>query len=139
MKLKVKKLHPDAKLPTRAHHDDAGLDIYCYESVTLLPHEARNIPTGVAFEIPEGYVLLVWDKSSIGAKGIKTLGGVIDAGYRGEAFITLHNLRDEPYTFEAGHKLAQFLIQKVELWEVEEVHELSETKRGAGALGSTGK
>ena len=139
MKLKVKKLHPDAKLPTRAHNDDAGLDIYCYETITLAPQEIKNIPTGVAFEIPEGYVLLVWDKSSIGAKGMKTFGGVIDAGYRGEAFITLYNLRDEPYTFERGHKLAQLLIQKVELWEVEEVAELSETKRGTGALGSTGK
>lgn len=90
-------------------------------------------------EIPEGHVALVWDKSSIGGKGIKTLGGVLDAGYRGEIFITVHNLQDEAYTFEAGHKLAQVLIQKVELLDVEEVEELSETKRGEGRFGSTGK
>lgn len=90
-------------------------------------------------EIPEGYVALVWDKSSIGGKGIKTLGGVLDAGYRGEIFITVHNLHNESHTFEAGHKLAQVLIQKVELLDVEEVEELSETKRGEGRFGSTGK
>ena len=139
MKLKVKKLHVDARLPTRAHHDDAGLDIYCYESVTLTPHQTIKVPTGVAYEVPEGYVGLVWDKSSIGGKGIKTLGGVLDSGYRGELFVPLHNMSNESYTFEAGHKIAQMLIQKVELWEVEESDELSETKRGTGAFGSTGK
>jgi dUTP pyrophosphatase len=139
MTLKVKRLHPDAKLPTRAHHDDAGLDIYCYEAVTLPPHQTIKVPTGIAYEVPEGYVGLVWDKSSIGGKGIKTLGGVLDSGYRGELFVPLCNLFDEPYTFEAGHKIAQMLIQKVELWEIEEREELSETKRGTGAFGSTGK
>lgn len=139
MKLKVKKLRPEAKLPTRAHHDDAGLDIYSCEAITLQPHTTVKVQTGVAFELPEGYVGLVWDKSSIGGKGIKTLGGVLDAGYRGELFVPLHNLHDEPYTFEAGHKIAQMVIQKVELWEVEETDELSETKRGTGAFGSTGK
>lgn len=139
MKLKVKKLRPEAKLPTRAHHDDAGLDIYCCEDVTLLPHETTKIPTGIAYEVPEGYVGLIWDKSSVGGKGIKTLGGVLDSGYRGELFVPLHNLHNVPHTFEAGHKIAQMLIQKVELWDVEESDELSETKRGTGAFGSTGK
>lgn len=139
MNLKVKKIHPAAKIPTRAHHDDAGLDIYCYEAVTLLPHQTVKVPTGVAYGVPEGYVGLVWDKSSIGGKGIKTLGGVLDSGYRGELFVPLHNMSDEIYTFEAGHKIAQMLIQKVELWEVEEVEVLSETIRGEGSFGSTGK
>ncbi len=139
MNLKVKKLHLDAKLPTRAHHDDAGLDIYCYEKTILLPHTTIKVPTGIAYEVPEGYVGLIWDKSSVGGKGIKTLGGVLDAGYRGELFVPLYNLGNEPYIFEAGHKIAQMLIQKVELWEVEEVDVLSETVRGEGAFGSTGK
>lgn len=139
MKLKVKKLRAEANLPTRAHHDDAGLDIYCCEEVTLSPHETIKVPTGIAYEVPEGYVGLIWDKSSIGSKGVKTLGGVLDSGYRGELFVPLHNLQDTPFTFEAGNKIAQMLIQKVELWEVEESEELSETKRGTGAFGSTGK
>ncbi len=128
-----------AKLPTRAHYDDAGLDIYCYEPVTLSPHQTVKVSTGVAYEVPEGYVGLVWDKSSIGGKGIKTLGGVLDSGYRGELFVPLHNMSDEVYVFGAGHKIAQMLIQKVELWEVEEVDVLSETIRGEGSFGSTGK
>lgn len=139
MKLKVKKLRPDAKLPTRAHHDDAGLDVYCCEEITIPPHVTVKIPTGIAYEVPDGYCVFAWDKGSIGSKGIKTLGGVLDSGYRGELFIPMHNLNDEPYTFESGHKIAQMVIQKVELWEVEEAKELSETKRGTGAFGSTGK
>jgi dUTP pyrophosphatase len=139
MKLKVKKLHPDAKLPTRAHYDDAGLDIYCYEKITISPHATMKVPTGIAYEVPEGYCVFAWDKGSVGSKGIKTLGGVLDAGYRGELFIPMHNLNNEAYTFEAGNKIAQMVIQKVELWEVEEVDELSETKRGTGSFGSTGK
>lgn len=137
--LKVKKLHPDAKIPTRAHHDDAGLDVYCYETIILPPHKTVKVSTGIAYEVPDGYCVFAWDKGSVGSKGIKTLGGVLDSGYRGELFVPLHNLNDEPYTFEAGHKLCQLVIQKVELWEVEEAEELSETNRGAAGFGSTGK
>lgn len=139
MKLKVKKLHPDAKLPTRAHHDDAGLDIYCYEETIIPTHTTIKVPTGIAYEVPDGYCVFAWDKGSVGSKGIKTLGGVLDSGYRGELFIPMHNLNSEPYIFEAGNKIAQMVIQKVELWEVEESEELSETKRGMGSFGSTGK
>lgn len=139
MQLKIKKLHADAKLPTRAHSHDAGIDLYTYENVTLNPHETKNIKIGIALEIPENYVGLIWDKSSIGAKGIKTLGGVIDAQYRGEIGIMLHNLEDIAYTFEAGHKVAQLLIQKIEFPELIEITEMSETTRGEGGFGSTGK
>lgn len=139
MKLKVKKLRLEAKLPTRAHHDDAGLDIYCCEAVTLPPQTTMKIPTGISYELPEGYCGFAWDKSSVGSHGIKTLGGVLDSGYRGELFIPMRNLTDKEYTFEAGHKIAQMVIQKVELWEVEESQELSETIRGEGGFGSTGK
>lgn len=139
MKLKVKKIHPNAKLPTRAHHDDAGLDVYCVEETIIPPHTTMKVSTGIAYEVPDGYCVFAWDKGSVGSKGIKTLGGVLDSGYRGELFIPMHNLNNEPYTFEAGHKIAQMVIQKVELWEVEESQTLSETKRGTGAFGSTGK
>jgi dUTP pyrophosphatase len=97
------------------------------------------IPIGVAFEIEVGCVGLIWDKSSIGSKSLKTLGGVVDAGYRGEVSVMVHNLGDTSYTFEHGHKVAQLVIQKVEFPEIVEVDELSESLRGEGGFGSTGK
>lgn len=139
MKLKVQRLHKEAKLPTRAHHDDAGLDIYCYETITIPAYQTVKIPTGIAYEVPDGYCVFAWDKGSLGAKGLKTLGGVLDSGYRGEMFVPMHNLNDSPYVFEKGDKIAQIVIQKVELWEVEESDQLSETIRGKGGFGSTGK
>lgn len=139
MKLKIKKLHEDAKVPTRAHHDDAGIDLYACGNHVVLSHQTAMIPIGVTFEIENGCVGLIWDKSSIGSKSLKTLGGVIDAGYRGEVSVMVHNLSDSSYTFEHGHKVAQLLIQKVEFPEIVEVSELSESLRGEGGFGSTGK
>ena len=138
MKLKIKKLRVDAILPTRAHHDDAGADLYSCGDWEIAPGTRVVIPTGVALQIEDGYVGLIWDKSGIGAKGLKSLGGVLDAGYRGEIFVTLHNLSDVPYLFSHGHKIAQLLIQKVEFPELEEVTELDNSKRGDKGFGSTG-
>lgn len=139
MKLNIKKLHPEAKLPTRAHADDAGLDIYSLEAVTIEPGEKVALKTGFALAIPTGYVGLIWDKGSVGVKGgVKTLGGVVDAAYRGELIIGLVNLSKEEYKVEKGAKISQLLIQKVELPEVCEVSELDDTIRGAGGFGSTG-
>ncbi len=138
--LKIKKLRADATLPTYAHPGDAGLDIYTCESVSVEPGEKTVISTGIAMEIPEGYVGMIWDKSGIAIKnGIKTLGGVVDSGYRGEVLIGVINLSKERYTFEKGHKVAQMVIQKKEDVVVEEVQELSDTSRGEGRFGSTGK
>lgn len=140
MELRIKKLHPDAKIPTRAHADDAGLDLYCYEEFKLEPGERKSIPTGIAMEIPGGHVGLIWDKSGLSHKyGLKTFGGVADAGYRGEIHVGLINLSERPFIFEKGHKIAQILIQKVEILDCVEVSELSDTSRGEGRFGSTGK
>ncbi len=139
MKLFIKKCRDDARLPTRAHHDDAGIDLYACGSHTVEPGQTKMIPVGVAMEIEEGCVGLILDKSSIGSKGMKTLAGVIDAGYRGEVSAIVHNLADTAYTFEHGHKVAQMLIQKVEFPEIIEAVSLSESKRGTGGFGSTGK
>lgn len=139
MELKIKKLRSDARVPTRAHHDDAGIDLYACGDHTVLPHATTMIPIGVAFEIEVGCVGLIWDKSSIGSKSLKTLGGVIDAGYRGEVSVMVHNLGGTVYSFEHGHKVAQLLIQKVEFPEIVEVEELSSSLRGEGGFGSTGK
>jgi len=139
MKLNIKKLHPDAKLPTRAHADDAGLDMYSLEAITIAPGEKVALNTGIAMAIPTGYVGLMWDKGSVGVRGgVKTLGGVVDAAYRGDVIVGLVNLSKEPYIVEKGAKISQLLIQKVELPEVCEVSELDDTIRGEGAFGSTG-
>lgn len=139
MQLAVKKLIPEAKLPMRAHVDDAGLDLYSVEKCILQPGERRAIKTGIAMAIPAGYVGLIWDKSGVAAKGgVKTMGGVIDASYRGEVQVILSNLSDEAYNIEKGAKISQILIQKVELTEVCEVTELDATIRGEEGFGSTG-
>lgn len=139
MELRIQKLHEAAVVPTYAHKTDAGLDLCAREPITVFPGERAQVPTGLAFAIPEGYVGLIWDKSGISHKGgLKTLGGVIDAGYRGEVFIGIYNTSDEPYTFAVGDKVAQMLIQKVEHPTVVETDTLEDTERGEGAFGSTG-
>ncbi len=139
MQLKIKKIKSDAIVPTRAHHDDAGIDMYACGQYIVEPGTSVKIGTGVALHIEEGNVGLIWDKSGVSSKGIKTLGGVIDAGYRGEVFVTVQNLSDIVYKFEHGHKVAQMLIQKVEFPEIIEVDELNESLRGERGFGSTGK
>lgn len=138
MKLKIQKLDEQAELVPFDHATDAGMDIKLVEDVVLAPHVPTRVRTGLAVEIPEGYVGLIWDKSSIGALGIKTLGGVVDAGYRGEVFIIMLNMTDELISFTAGKKIAQMLVQKIEHPSIEYVQELSPSIRGTGGFGSTG-
>jgi dUTP pyrophosphatase len=140
MKIKIKKLHPDAKIPQYAHAGDAGMDLFTVEQFELEPGERKSIPLGLAMEIPEGYVGLIWDKSGLSHKyGIKSFGGVVDSGYRGEIHAGVMNLSDKYFSFEKGHKIAQLLIQKIEQAEFKEVEELSDSDRGEGRFGSTGK
>ncbi|MBI3671746.1 dUTP diphosphatase [Candidatus Azambacteria bacterium] len=139
MIVKFQKISDDAKVPAFAHKGDAGMDVFSFESLELLPGEIKAVATGVKMEIPEGYVALVWDKSGLALKnGVKTMGGVIDSGYRGEIKIIMTNLSKEVLKIEKGQKIAQMPIQKFESPEVEAVSELSETKRGDGGFGSTG-
>lgn len=139
MQLKVKKLNEDAKLPTHGHPGDAGMDFYTNETVHFAPGEKGKVPTGVAIEIPEGYVGLIWDKSSISFNlGLKILGGVIDAGYRGEIIMCLLNTTDKEVVLEKGHKVAQMIIQKFEHCDIVETTELSDTVRADRREGSTG-
>lgn len=139
MVLKVKKLHIDAKLPTHGHPGDAAMDFYCLEDVRFPPNKQERVRTGVAIEIPEGHVGLIWDKSSLSFNlGLKVMGGVIDAGYRGEIIMNLLNVSDKEVLLTKDHKVAQMLIQKFEHCDIIEVQEISETVRGAGREGSTG-
>lgn len=138
--LKIKKLKPEAKLPSYAHPGDAGLDL-CAAEVALIPaHTRAEISTGLAFEIPDGYVGLVWDKSGLAfKKGLTTMSGVLDAGYRGELKLLVYNTTDQDYSFNVGEKVAQLLIQPIERPEIAEADSLSETSRGEGGFGSTGR
>lgn len=116
------------------------MDLYTVEPVELNPGERKSIPLGIAIEIPAGYVGLIWDKSGLSHKyGIKHFGGVIDSGYRGEIHAGVMNLSDAYFKFEKGHKIAQLLIQKVEHADFVSVERLSDTARGEGGFGSTGK
>lgn len=140
MKLKVKKLNPEAKLPSKGHPGDAGMDFFATETVVFPPQSQQNVKTGVALEIPEGFVGLIWDKSSVSFnKGLKVMGGVIDSGYRGEVIMSLYNTSSKEQIIEKGNKIAQMIIQKFEDCEIEEVNEMSETVRGEGREGSTGQ
>lgn len=138
MKLKIKKLREDAILPSYAHKGDAGLDLFSCENCVLYPGEIKMVSAGIAIELPEGYVALVWDKSGIAARGIKTMGGVLDCIYRGELKVVMLNTTKEPYEIKKSQKIAQLLIQPIVTAEIEEVSELSESERGEGGFGSTG-
>jgi len=139
MELKVKRIHPDARLPLYQHQGDAGLDLFSAVDDVVKAGEVKPIPTGIKVAVPEGHVALVWDKSGISLKGIHRLAGVVDSGYRGEVRVVLANLGNEPFVIEKGMKIAQLLIQPVTRVEVVETENLEETSRGENGFGSTGK
>ncbi len=139
MKISIKKLNEKAKMPSYAHPGDVGLDLYSLEQKILMPGEHHIFSHGFALEFPEGYAAIVKDKSSISKAGLHTMGGVFDAGYRGEYNTHLVNLSDKPYTFEVGDKTSQLIIYPVAIAEIEEMNELSDSSRGEGRFGSTGK
>jgi len=138
MELKVKRIHPDAKLPIYGHPGDAGLDLFSIADRELAPGEVFAVPTGVQIAVPPGHVGLVWDKSGISLKGVHRLAGVIDAGYRGEIQVVMINLGGTPFAIRKGMKIAQMLVQPVTSVTVVESDALDDTSRGEGGFGSTG-
>lgn len=143
--LKIKKLNPDVSLPEKKTAGAACCDIACLSDMTIYPHEekAACIPTGLAFEIPKGYHIQIYLRSSTGANRHLRLAngtGIIDSDYRGEIKLLLENLGKQPEHVKAGQRLCQFMLVKDLQFEIkEEVKSLSETKRGKGAMGSTGE
>lgn len=129
-------------LPRRAHAGDAGADLYAAETCTLAPGERALIGTGIAIALPMGTVGLIHPRSGLAAKyGISIVNtpGTIDAQYRGELRICLLNTdRESPFTVERGMRIAQLVVQKVELVEFVEVTDLDDTQRGTQGYGSTG-
>ncbi len=139
MELKVKKLHPEAKIPVRKREGDAGLDLYSVEDTVLQPGEWKAIPTGVAVEIPEGYVGIIKDRSGLALKyALHCLAGVIDENYRGEVKVVIINLGKETVKLEKGSRIAQLLLVPYLKAEPIEVGDLSDTERGEEGFGSSG-
>lgn len=139
MTIKVERLDSRAVLPRRANSSDAGYDLCSLESYTLNPGQRRLFPTGIAMEIPDGFVGLVKPRSGLALKkGIDVLGGVIDSGYRGDIGVILLNTDSKPVVIGAGERIAQLLIQRVMLLEIEEASYLEASERGTGGFGSTG-
>lgn len=138
----LKRLDPDLPLPKRAHRGDAGADLYAAEDITLAPGERALVGTGIAIALPLGTVGLIHPRSGLAAKHGLTIvntPGTIDADYRGELKVCLLNTdKDTPFEVTRGMRIAQLVIQRVELADFVEVDELDETVRGAGGYGSTG-
>lgn len=142
--MKYKKLNPLAKAPAFASPDAAGADLYaCLDApVTIQPGQTAKIPTGIAMAIPQGYVGLVFARSSLGVKrdlAPANKVGVIDSDYRGEWLVFLHNHGSKPQTVQPEERIAQLVVVPVYHGVFEEAEELDETQRGQGGFGSTGR
>lgn len=166
MNVKVKKLHEDALIPTKAHISDAGFDLYASETVEIFAGETKLVPTGLAFELPQGYELQVRPRSGVSLhSSLKVILGTVDSGYRGEVGIIVHNADQVKYAssqrllapilagdndfnitkaavpstiISKGDKIAQAIIQKLPEIELVEVEELDGGERGIKGFGSTG-
>lgn len=144
LQIKFKKVSPDAKVPTKAYKTDAGYDLYPVSNKTIIVASQSRaiIPTGVAFEIPDGYFMKIFDRSGLASKNpLVTVAGVVDAGYRDEVKIVLANYSDFPTTIEPNTAIAQFVILPVPDVELSDVgeDELVISDRGVKGFGSSDK
>jgi len=141
MKIRIKKLHPDAHLPAYAHGpvEDAGMDLRAVEQVLMQPGIAQGVPTGLAIELPPGYEAQVRPRSGLGLKHSLTVNfGTIDPGYRGEIRVVMFNLGRADYIVHKGDRIAQLVIGRYQGVEWEE-GELGDSARGTGGFGSSGR
>ena len=139
--LRVKRLRPGARLPTRATAGAAGLDLYaCLEGELTLGPDPVLVPTGIAIELPPGYEAQVRPRSGLSAQGVAVAFGTIDADYRGEVLVTMYTVGTRPpYTVRPGDRIAQLVLARVVTLPVVESEELSPSGRGAGGHGSSGR
>ena len=139
--IQVQKLHPEAQIPRYAHvgaFGDLAADLYCVSTWTLAPGETLAIPTGIALGMPPAYGALIEDRSGMALRGLTTLAGVIDPGYRGEIKVVLTNLSEEAQMVFAGDRVAQLrVVRRIEA-EFEQVESLERTLRGVKGFGSSG-
>ena len=164
MKIKAKRLSDTAKLPTYGSEKAACADIYCdlrvdkcidlnpanvdfkhmeysgdcFDRVHIAPHETIKLPTGWAFQPPEGYMLQILQRSGLASKGLIPLGGILDEDYTGEVIVIMLNTTDKYLSINNGDRIAQLEFRPYEQAEFELVDELDETERGDGGFGSTG-
>ena len=164
MKIKAKRLSDTAKLPTYGSEKAACCDLYCdlrvdkcidlnpanvdfkhmeysgdcFDRVHIAPHETIKLPTGWAFQPPEGYMLQILQRSGLASKGLIPLGGILDEDYTGEVIVIILNTTDKYLSINNGDRIAQMAIRPYYQGEFEEVDELDETERGDGGFGSTG-
>ena len=142
MKIRIKKLNENATLPTYGSEFAAGADLYNLDTpVTVNPHETVLVHTGLSVEIPEGYAGLIYARSGLASKrGLAPANkvGVVDADYRGEVMVALHNHSEIPATVDAHERIAQIVVTPFLKVEYELADELSDTVRGEGGFGSTG-
>lgn len=143
MRIRIKKLHPQAQLPQYAHgpDEDAGLDIRCVAGAVLEPGVPQAIATGLALEIPPGYEVQIRPRSGLALKHAITLPNspaTIDPGYRGELRIILLNLGKSAYRVEPGERIAQMVVSRYEAVEWQEA-DLAESRRGTRGFGSSGR
>jgi len=143
MRISIQRLHPKAVLPAYAHgpQEDAGMDLHAVAGVTLDPGLPQVVPTGIAIELPPGYEAQIRLRSGLALKHGITMPNApatIDPGYRGEIRVILLNLGPHAYTIEAGDRIAQMIVARYETVEWAE-SELTESRRGAGGFGSSGR
>lgn len=137
--IKVKLLNDLAKVPSRANIDDAGLDLFSTEKITIMPKEWAKVPTGICMEIPGGYYGRIAPRSGLAVNyGIDVFAGVIDSSYRGEVIVILYNAGGLPFEIEIGQKIAQLIIEMCQVWTPEVVFDLPGSPRGTGGFGSSG-
>ena len=132
-------VQPGAQLPKRAHRTDAGADLFALEAHEIYPGEQKLVDTGVAIKIPRGFAGFIFNRSSQGKKGITIPHsvGVIDSDYRGNLKVLLKNISEDPYTIQPGDRIAQLVVQRVELPTFRDAW--NDTQRGTGGFGSTGQ
>lgn len=149
LSLPVKKLNPNAKLPTRGSEHAAGYDLYAVENKGIYPGLRSLVPTGIAVAIPAGFYGRVAPRSGVSLKGVDVGAGVIDADYRGEVKVLLINHNKDEFDYDerkqygiyeikAGDRIAQLILERITTPPVQEVETLPDTQRGTGGFGSTG-
>lgn len=139
--MRFKKITDSAHAPTKAHTFDAGWDLYSDEHIAIMPGTRQAVKTGIAIDIPQGFVGLIWPRSGLAANwSLQVMGGVVDSGYHGEIIVLLYNAGLYTYTAAPGERIAQLLVQPVQMLQMHEVEDFGyESVRGQQGFGSTGK
>ena len=139
--VRVKRLRPGARLPERATEGATGYDLYaCLDAPIVVGHEPVQVPTGIAIEIGAGFDVQIRPRSGLSSRGVVVTFGTIDSDYRGELLVTMHSLHyREPHEVNDGDRIAQLVIGQALVMDMTVAEDLSETARGAGGHGSTGR